>query len=187
MSQLCSEEEMVELIRVVQADSTNDIDAIDRLLTGYPHDPRLHFLKGSVLASAGKLLEAHTAMKIAVDIAPDFLIARFQLGFFELSSGEAQAALANWRPLEDLDDSHYLRRFVAGLTHLIRDEFELAVSNLREGIALNNENPPLNGDMQLIIDKCIAIIQEKSSNEEDEIFSSTSMLLNQSNYSDKAN
>lgn len=186
MSELCSEEEMIELMRAVQADTGNDISAIDQLLTNYPSDPRLHFLKGSVLAGSSKLVEAHMSMKEAVNIAPDFLIARFQLGFFELSSGDPQAALKNWQPLEELDDQNYLRRFVSGLTHLINDEFEMAVADLRAGIGLNSENPPLNHDMQLIIDKCTALIQENGG-EQEEAFSSTSMLLNQSTDTDKPN
>jgi len=178
MSQLCSEDALTELMREVETDDTNDVSSIDALLIDYPEDPRLHFLRGSVLVSDQNLVEAHAAMKRAVEIAPDFLIARFQLGFFELSSGEPQAALANWQPLEKLPEQHYLRRFVTGLTYLIQDEFQLAVNNLESGISINNENPPLNNDMQLIIDKCKDILTADD-NQPEETVSSTSVLLNQ--------
>ena len=180
MTEYCSDQEMTELMQKVEADTGVDVTAIDKLLEEYPEDPRLYFLRGSVLAGSEHLVEAHESMKKAVDLAPEFHIARFQLGFFQLSSGEAQAALATWKPLENLPEQHYLSRFVAGLTYLIQDEFELAVNNLRAGQAGNQENPPLNNDMQLIIDKCVDILSQNDVDAgEEESISSTSLLLNQ--------
>ncbi len=180
MTELCGEEEMARLIETVQSDSGNDVAAIDTMLQEYPGDPRLHFLRGSVLASGNRLLEAYEAMQRAVEIAPDFVIARFQLGFFELSSGDAQSAMENWEPLEELPEDHYIRRFVRGLVHLIHDQFDSAISELREGIALNQENPPLNHDMQLIIDKTADLVPPAGQAESDApAVSSTSALLNQ--------
>ncbi|WP_164115904.1 hypothetical protein [Sphingorhabdus sp. Alg239-R122] len=180
MNELCSEEEITQLLQAVQSDNGNDVAAIDTLLEEYPQDPRLHFLRGSVLASGNRLVEAYESMQQAVEIAPDFVIARFQLGFFELSSGNAQSAMGNWKPLEDLPEDHYIRRFVRGLVHMIHDEFDSAITELRQGIALNQENPPLNHDMQLIIDKTadLASSAEQGSKSEQAI-SSTSALLNQ--------
>ena len=52
---------------------------------------------------------------MAVALAPDFLIARYQLGFFELTSGEVDNALATWGPLLRLPEDNYLRQFVEGM------------------------------------------------------------------------
>jgi tetratricopeptide (TPR) repeat protein len=153
MNGLCSDEEIGELMTAMQADDGSDLAATDRLIGRYPDDPRLHFLRGSILAGIGRSIEALPALRRAVDLAPDFAIARFQLGFFQLTSGEAADALGTWGPLAFLPDDHYLRIFVGGLTHLIRDEFADAIEQLEKGIALNSENPPLNRDMQLIIDQ----------------------------------
>jgi tetratricopeptide (TPR) repeat protein len=151
MTMLCPETKMEELTRALQEDSDDDLQRVDRLISDYPEDPRLHFLRGSILAGIGRSIEALGALRRAVEIAPDFAIARFQLGFFQLTSGEAADALSTWGPLALLPDSHYLRHFVAGLTRLIRDEFEETEKHLREGIAANDENPPLNRDMELIL------------------------------------
>ncbi len=187
MTQLCEEEHLVALMKKVEADNTSDVSGIDDMIDEYPNDPRLHFLRGSILANSEHLVEAHSSMQKAVELAPEFHIARFQLGFFELSSGEPQAALENWQPLNALPDRHYLKSFVVGLTFLIQDEFEQCVSNLRRGILSNQENPPLNHDMQLIIDKCNDILSEGSSEDREESISSTSLLLNQFSDSDKPN
>jgi hypothetical protein len=63
---------------------------------------------------------------------------------------------------------------------LIRDEFAESIEQLREGIALNNENPALNRDMQLLIDQAAELLSGQSRPAEDrEAASATSFLLNQ--------
>lgn len=154
---LCGDDEMRELMEAMSGGSGDDLVQIDRLIALHPQDPRLHFLRGSVLAGIGRSIEALPALREAVELAPDFAIARFQLGFFQLTSGEAADALSTWGPLALLPNDHYLRAFVAGLTFLIRDEFDEAKKHLLEGIAANQENPPLNRDMQLILDQIAAL------------------------------
>lgn len=176
MTGLCDDERLQALVTDLQAGSSDPILRIDEVLADYPEDFRLHFLRGSHLIGAGRLIEAHRALKRAVTLAPDFAIARFQLGFFELTSGEADSALETWARLDRLPEGHYLRKFVDGLRCLIRDEFDAAIANLREGIALNQENPPLNNDMQMIIDQCGALLTRKIDEAGDAV-SETSLLL----------
>lgn len=177
MSDLCGDDDLQELMAAIAADDSDEIARIDRALGDYPRDPRLHFLRGSILAGIGRPIEALAALKQAVALAPGFDIARFQLGFFQLTSGEAADALGTWGPLALLPDGHYLRLFVTGLTHLIRDEFAETVAALNAGIAVNQENVPLNRDMQLIIDKVQEIPADDGAG--DETMSATSLLLGQ--------
>jgi tetratricopeptide (TPR) repeat protein len=180
MTERCSDEALDELIAALQAASENKLDDVDRLLSKHPDDARLHFLRGSVLASLGRPIEALPALREAVELAPDFAIARFQLGFFQLVSAETANALSTWGPLALLPEDHYLRMFVAGLTHLIRDEFEQAIVQLRAGIAANDENPPLNRDMQLIFEQASALAAgARPEAAEGESASATSFLLDQ--------
>lgn len=174
----CSDEEMTELLAAMQSDAVDELAFAERLIEAYPEDARLHFLRGSVLAGTGRPIEAHAALSRAVALAPQFTLARFQLGFFELTSGEAARALATWQPLDDLDPGHYLSLFVAGLRQLIRDDFDAAITSLRAGIAVNVDNEPLNRDMQLIIDQCVELGTGKPSQPADEA-SATSFLLDQ--------
>ncbi|MBO9714810.1 hypothetical protein [Sphingomonas sp.] len=178
---LCSDEEIQQLIAAMQSDRPDELAFADQLIEAYPEDPRLHFLRGSLLAGSGRPIEAHASLSRAVALAPDFAIARFQLGFFELTSGEAARALKTWEPLDTLPEGHYLGHFVAGLRHLIRDEFAQAITSLREGIAVNQENLPLNRDMQLIIDECAPLAGGESSDatRAEAERSATSFLLDQ--------
>jgi tetratricopeptide (TPR) repeat protein len=149
----CPANVLASAAAAVRSDSVRGLAAVDDVLKRYPRDARLHFLRGSVLAGLGRFDEARKAIGKALRIAPGFAIARFQLGFLELTSGAPVAAQATWAPLETLPRDHPLRIFMIGLTHLIRDEFAQAIAQLSRGMELNTDNPALNGDMQLIIDE----------------------------------
>ncbi|MES1158300.1 MAG: hypothetical protein ABUL42_00240 [Terricaulis silvestris] len=176
---LCPDNEMQALTQAMQKEQGEPLfQRIDGLLARYPDDARLYFVRGSVFAGAGRLIEAYRAFARAVEIAPDFTLARFQLGFFQLTSGEPENALDTWGRLDLLPDGHYLRGFVTGLRCLIRDDFAGAIAHLREGIRVNTENPPLSHDMQLIIDQVIPLAAAKQ-NEAGGGASETSLLLMQ--------
>ena len=187
--QMCTDKDMQALLSVLQSDSQAALERADLLLKSFPRDARLHFLRGSILVGAGRPIEAYSALSRAVDIAPDFAIARFQLGFFQLTSGEANNAVATWAPLERLEDGHYLKLFVEGLRHLIADDFDAAFRLLARGMEANTENPPLNRDMQLLIDRCRQVGAVKEAKPEAEVaegegdseesVSATSFLLGQ--------
>jgi tetratricopeptide (TPR) repeat protein len=151
--QLCPEAELKAVIAAFSAAPSSAMPGLDRLLSAYPGDPRLLFLKGSMLAAGQDYAGAIALLRRAVDAAPDYAIARFQLGMLLLTSGKPYDAQEAWGPLHGLPPAVYLRRFVDGMCHLIRDEFEPCVHALQEGIAANTENEPLNRDMQLVIDE----------------------------------
>ena len=62
-------------------------------------------------------------------------------------------AEAAWRPLEETSVDPGLVEFVQGLRALARNEFPAAADWLRRGMAANVSNPPLNRDMQMLIDE----------------------------------
>ncbi len=178
MATLCDEAALQNLLAAMRAAPNDHVERIDKLLAQFPEDARLHFLRGSTLAGSGRYIEAHQALSRAVQLAPDFAIARFQLGFFQLTSGETANALDTWGRLDGLPDGHYLRKFVDGLRCLIRDDFAGVIQTLSEGIALNTENPPLNNDMQLIIDRCRPLAAQAQA-EAGDAGSETALILQQ--------
>lgn len=176
MTMLCSDEVLAQIIDGMRSDPEGQLEPIDVLLADFPEDARLHFLRGSILAGAGRLIEAYGSLSRAVEIAPDYALARFQLGLFQLTSGEPENALDTFGRLDRLPDGHYLRKFVDGLRCLIRDDFVGTVENLKRGIQLNTENPPMNNDMQLLVDQCQQLI---SAAPDGGAVSETSLILNQ--------
>lgn len=177
MTRLCDDRQMADLIEAIGGDDSNDLEKIDRLLVAFPEDPRLHFMRGSALAGKQRAIEAHQSLQHAVDLAPDFAVARYQLGFFELTSGEAEKALSTWGPLLRLPRDHYLRRFVEGMVNLIRDEFHAAIDEFEAGMAINEENAPMNRDIGLLVGECRKLLQ--GATPEDGNASATSFLLGQ--------
>lgn len=175
MTDICSESELRELMAGMASPDDASLVRASELIARYPEDARLHFLHGSMLAGLSRWIEAHNALKRAVELSPDFAIARFQLGFFQLTSGESAGALDTWGRLDALPNEHYLRSFVDGLRALIRDDFAATVTNLRAGIARNSENPPLNHDMELIIERCLPLLNEDCA----EASSETALILRQ--------
>jgi len=178
-SRLCDDQTFNELVAALESGAKDEIERTDRLLAEYPEDGRLHFLRGSMLVGIGRPIEALPALRKAVELAPDLVIARFQLGFFLLTSGEAAEALSVWGSLALLPAEHYLRLFVGGLTHLIRDEFADTVRLLKEGIAANSENPPLNRDMALIISQVEMLASGAKVDAGSDEISATSLILGQ--------
>jgi hypothetical protein len=179
MAGLCSENTLEALVRDMRAGVFDQLERIEALIAEFPDDARLHFLHGSLLVQNGRLIEGHNSLKQAVALAPDFAIARFQLGLFQLTSGETANALETFGRLDGLPDGHYLRKFVDGLRCLIRDDFQGVITHLREGIRLNTENPPLNGDMQLIIQQCEPLVTGARVGDDDATVSETSLILRQ--------
>ena len=177
----CSDETMQQLLAAAGGDSQRGVEAIGGVLEEFPGDPRLHFLRGSLLIGLQRFIEAHAALSRAVELAPDYHIARFQLGLFELTSGEADAAMATWGPLKALPGGHPLATFARGLEALIADRFEQCIEALRAGIAANDENLPLNRDMELVIAQCEALIAARAPSREEvdrtDAVSATSFLL----------
>lgn len=180
MAELCDDERMLALVEAYKHDDPDRWDQTNALLAEFPEDARLHFMLGSMLIGEGRFIEGHASLQRSVQVAPDFAIARFQLGFFELTSGEADNALETWGRLDRLPEAHYLRRFVDGLRCLIRDEFAQCAEHLQAGVALNTENPPLNRDMGLIIAKCDEIRSGAIySDEGQEPMTETALILQQ--------
>jgi hypothetical protein len=70
-----------------------------------------------------------------------------------MTSGRPAAALSTWTPLDHLDEKDPLRLFKTGLEFLAQDRFEEARRWLMQGIAQNQSNPPLNRDMQMVLDR----------------------------------
>jgi hypothetical protein len=152
-SQHCPDGELESALVVLRNSDEAGITEIDRLLSYYPIDPRLLFLRGSLLAGVQRYEEGRASMRAAVDVAPDFDIARFQLGFLELTSGLPLAAAETWAPFDKLVENAPFRLFADGLNALAHDAYADADRLIRAGIAANTDHPLINNDMQLLLDE----------------------------------
>lgn len=158
LTPLCDPAALQVLVEAVAAaDDATALRQLDDALARWPTDGRLHFLRASLLAETQRFDEAATAFAAALAHDPALHIARFQLGLLLLSSGHTEAALQVWQPLDALDPADPLRLFRRGLTALTAERFAEAVDLLRQGIAVNTAFPPLNRDMQGVIERASAL------------------------------
>ncbi len=170
------------VLGLVERDGDAALAGLDDLIRLYPDDARLPFLQGSVLAGLERYAEARTAMQKAVDIEPGFAIARFQLAFLVLTSGDAAGARAIWTPLLDLPAEHPLKLFVDGLEAMLTDRFGDAISLIEAGIERNRDLPPLNRNMAILIQEMrdrLGVPQDEDAND---VESGAHFLLKQSSF-----
>jgi Flp pilus assembly protein TadD len=120
------------------------------------------FLLGAEFAQLGRNEEAQQAYASAVLMAPELHIARFQLGLLQFTSGQAALALMTWQPLLALPEDQALRAFVMGFTAMAGDAFDDAIAHFRTGQQLNHDNPPLNNDIDMVIERIQAVVASQA-------------------------
>lgn len=117
-----------------------------------PTDGELLYLLAAEHAQLGMYDRAAEEMTAALDLNPEMHTARLQLGLLHLTSGKVDAVRSMLQRLARLGPGSYFTYFATGLESLIQDQFPACRAALERGIAMNAENPALNGDMQKIID-----------------------------------
>jgi tetratricopeptide (TPR) repeat protein len=143
---------MQQAIRASQSkDSDTALSLFQQASQAEPGSPLPHFLMGAELAQLGRMTEAEAAYARAVILAPDFSIARFELGVLQFVTARPAIALVTWEALLALPDTDPLKLFVRGYTELMQDAFDDALTYFEQGIVANTTNPALNGNIQLLI------------------------------------
>ena len=127
-----------------------------------------HFLIGSEHAAAGDFPAAELAFARAVLLAPDFPLARYQLGLLQFTSQRAPVALLTWEPLLSLPVTDALPHFVRGFTALAADAFDEALGHYRTGLACNPPNPALCSDILQLVDAIEKLRQKGDAPQEEE-------------------
>ncbi len=99
---LCPDERLAALLEAIGAGEPDSRRELEQLADEFPDDSRLFFLEGSLAAAAQDYDAAEIAMRHAIALAPDYGVARFQLGLLLLTKGEGHAAQEIWGPLNGL-------------------------------------------------------------------------------------
>lgn len=94
-----------------------------------------HLLIGAEHTSRGELMLAEAAFAQALLLCPGLHLARYHLGLLQFSAHRTATALATWRPLLALCDSHPLGHYVRGFTALTEDDHAASVRHFRRGLA----------------------------------------------------
>lgn len=141
------------LLQRLQQDGSQAVELLEQAANQYPRDPRPFLLLAAEFMHQRQVDRAEACYIFALHRAPEFAIARFQLGLLQLTSARPAAAIATWAPLEVLPDGEPLKLFKRGLEAMAQDRFEEARQLLEAGIAANTVNEPLNRDMRMVIER----------------------------------
>ncbi|WP_186208998.1 hypothetical protein [Burkholderia gladioli] len=143
-SHLCPDQRMADIVDAMQADDETLAPMLDEVRQTWPEDHRLAFLRGAVLAGAAQYEAARADFLASLALAPGFSIACFMLGFLDLTNGQVERAIESWQPLDALPVEDTLLVLKTGLLNLVEDRFELAIAQLRAGMASNERYPLIN-------------------------------------------
>jgi len=143
------------ILELNTAEPAKAMELLESAAEAHPQDHRPVFLMAAGFAQNQDMDRAEAAYIETLRRAPDFATARFQMGLLQFTSGRPAAALSTWAPLDQLGDQHFLWMFKQGFVFLAQDQFDAAIHWLKEGIAHNAENPPLNRDMNMMIERII--------------------------------
>lgn len=135
-------------------------DALRAAIENEPQKAELRYLLGAELAQQRDYDGAVLEMSRALELERSLHSCRFQLGLLLLTMGMPDRARAVWGDLESLGSESALWHFKQGLEALIDDQFSACARWLQAGIELNDSNPALNRDMQLVIDRAIAALEQ---------------------------
>lgn len=116
-----------------------------------------HYLLAAEHMQLGMVDRAEEGFRRAVALAPDFPLARFQLGQLYLVKGDATAAKATLVPLLNLPRGSALARYAQGLIAAADEDGAGAIEALRAGLACEQDSLPLAGDMQRLLAQLLAV------------------------------
>jgi tetratricopeptide (TPR) repeat protein len=129
------------------------LDYLKRAVARPQASASAHFLLGAHHAQIGLVDRAVEEFQRALELEPRLAAARFQLGFLLIGNARVEEGLAALEPLEALGAADPYFHFKHAVAHLCRDEFEPCAAALRQGMELNRANPPLNAEMQRLLEQ----------------------------------
>lgn len=134
-------------------------DALSLLKTLVERDPANafgHYLMAAEHMQLGMVDRAEEGFRRVVGLAPDFPIARFQLGQLYLVKGDEASAISTLTPLTALHTGTALSFYAKGLVAAASGDAASAIDELRAGLACEQEIPALAGDMQRLLASFLA-------------------------------
>jgi tetratricopeptide (TPR) repeat protein len=110
------------------------------------------FLLGSEYAALSDFERAEGYFAQAVLLAPDFHIARYQLGLLQFSGGRTSIAMLTWAPLVSLADQDApFPHLVRGFEALAQGQLDSALAHFETGLPLAQDNQALAADVRRVL------------------------------------
>jgi Flp pilus assembly protein TadD len=158
--QLDAEELLRTALDAVNHDRHAEAVAILKTLIGRePGHVFATYLLAAEHAQLGMMERAEEGFRRTVELAPEFPMARFQLGQTLLVRGEVKDACDVLAPLAELPAKLALASYARGLMAAAREDVAEAIDQLQFGLACEQDVPALAQDMQRVLANLQAIPQ----------------------------
>ena len=144
------------------------LDAVEHATAHGDHTPALPLLKAGAerftdnadiayrLGAEFAYLElfdaAEAEMQRALGMSADHAIARFHLGYLQLSRSRYPEAMATWKALDELPDDHALRLYKRAFEVLAEDRYAPARELLTRGLAARGGTAALAREIKKLLD-----------------------------------
>jgi Tfp pilus assembly protein PilF len=151
-----------ELLRIALDAINQDrhADAVSMLKTLLERDSKHVFgtyLLAAEHAQLGMMDRAEEGFRKTVELAPDFPMARFQLGQLHLTKSDAASAKTVLAPLANLPAGQALSGYAKGLIAAANEDIGEAITQIQAGLACDQDIPALASDMRRVLDNLLAL------------------------------
>jgi tetratricopeptide (TPR) repeat protein len=120
-----------------------------RAMTLVPADARIHFFSAAAHAELGSYKRALTEFQHVLQLEPDHVLARLQLGLVAMRVGEHTYARETWAPFTDANDDSVPCLFARAMFLLLDNDPAAGLQTLRQALAADSRESPLRAQMQL--------------------------------------
>lgn len=135
------------------------VDLLVALLESEPTHVHAQYLLAAQLAQMGLFEQAEVGLRAVVAQAPDYDMARFQLGQMLLLKGALPEAQDTFGPLLPRTDA--VGAFARGLCAAGAEDVPTAMREFESGLALPQENQALAHDMSVFLEKLRASVADE--------------------------
>jgi Flp pilus assembly protein TadD len=164
--EILDSEELLHL--AMESNNKNDTEAAIKHLKSAlklsPESAEVNFMLGAIYADLGMFDRAEVSLKEAIAYKADFEAAQFQLGLLYIVNSQIDNASSAWEALDSKGEENPYYLFKCGLLKLANDEFDKSIEYISKGLENNNDNAPLNNNMNRILNDILSTQQQESNN-----------------------
>ncbi|MFC0154638.1 hypothetical protein ACFFJ4_13735 [Xanthomonas dyei] len=137
---------------MLDADDAKSVALLNMLLDQAPNCAEAYYLLGAQHAQSGEMTLAEHAFKHALQLSPELIMARFQLGQLLLVTSRNSEAIQTLLPLSEFT-ANAIGSYAGGLISIANQQVALAISQLRAGLEKEQPLAALQADMQALVIK----------------------------------
>lgn len=115
------------------------------------------YLLAAEHAQLGMMDRAQTGFEKTVALAPEFEMARFQLGQLYFVKNDVQAAKDMFAPIAGQADATAISAYARGFVAAANEQLELAIEQFQAGLAMPQDVPALALDVQRVLENLLSL------------------------------